>query len=68
MKKRCAECDRIVLAYALAVNYQNEIESQLQEARSADDRQALSDALMFASCDSQTLRTRLMEHCSHEKC
>ncbi len=64
---RCAECDQLIFAYALAVNHQNEVASALQEANSADERQALSETLTCASRDCQALRTRLAEHYLAEK-
>jgi hypothetical protein len=64
----CQERDRIILAFVLAVNAQNNVASSLEADLDADQRQSVMDSMEAGRGHCHELRDRLLLHCEKHGC
>ena len=64
----CRERDRIILAFALAVNDQNNASSTLDEASDDAERGRLKDTMAASRDYCHELREMLLTHCQRHGC
>lgn len=64
----CQERDRIILAFVLAVNAQNNVESTLEAVASEDERHEVLASMEEGRGHCHELRDRLLLHCEKHGC
>ena len=64
----CQERDRIILAFALAVNEQNNVSSTLDEMADGDERGRLMHSMETTRGYCHQLRDLLLTHCQRHGC
>ena len=64
----CQERDRIILAFVLAVNAQNNVTSSLEGALSPDERHKMMASVEAGRDHCHELRDRLLLHCEKHGC
>ena len=64
----CLERDRIILAFALAVNERNIAFSDLETAANEVERRRLQRSIRSAVGQSEQLRALVLTHCAHHGC
>ncbi|MEI9975495.1 MAG: hypothetical protein WDO73_27560 [Ignavibacteriota bacterium] len=64
----CQERDRIILAFVLAVNAQNNVASSLDTSLSADERDQVLTSMEAGRGHCHELRDRLLLHCKKHGC
>ena len=64
----CQERDRIMLAFVLAVNAQNNVSSSLEETVDSLERQRMLEAAETGKAYCHELRDRLLLHCEQHGC
>jgi hypothetical protein len=64
----CQERDRIILAFVLAVNAQNNVASSLEAGLSVDERGKVEASIEAGRGHCHELRDRLLLHCERHGC
>jgi hypothetical protein len=64
----CQERDRIILAFVLAVNAQNNVASSLEANLNADERDRAMESMEAGRGNCHELRDRLLLHCEKHGC
>lgn len=64
----CQERDRIILAFVLAVNAQNNASSSLETAADDDERNRMLTSMEAGRGYCHELRNRLLLHCEQHGC
>lgn len=64
----CQERDRIILAFVLAVNAQNNVTSALETALAPDERHKAMASIEAGRGHCHELRDRLLLHCEKHGC
>jgi hypothetical protein len=64
----CQERDRIILAFVLAVNAQNNVSSSLEASLGADERDKMMATMEAGRGHCHELRDRLLLHCERHGC
>ena len=64
----CQERDRIILAFVLAVNAQNNVTTALEAVGSDDERHQAVASIEASRGHCQELRDRLLLHCEQHGC
>ena len=64
----CQERDRIILAFVLAVNSQNNVASTLEAAVDGDERNQVLASMEAVRGHCHELRDRLLSHCEKHGC
>ncbi len=64
----CQERDRIILAFALAVNQQNNVSSSLEGALDEDERSRMMRSMETGRGHCHELRDLLLLHCRQHGC
>jgi hypothetical protein len=64
----CEERDRLILAFALALNEQNDAWDKLEIARSEPERTVARDSIATAKGNCHDLRSALLVHCNQHGC
>jgi hypothetical protein len=64
----CQERDRIVLAFVLAVNAQNNASSSLEGARNDNERHRAMSSMQASKSHCHELRDLLLLHCEKHGC
>jgi hypothetical protein len=64
----CQERDRIILAFALAVNQQNNASSSLEEAANDAERHSMLSTMEESKGHCHELRDMLLLHCQKHGC
>jgi hypothetical protein len=64
----CQERDRIILAFVLAVNSQNNVASALETAMDAEERGRVMETMVTGRGHCHELRNRLLLHCEKHGC
>jgi hypothetical protein len=64
----CQERDRIILAFVLAVNAQNNVASSLEASLSLDERHRVMTSMEAGRGHCHELRDRLLLHCEKHGC
>jgi hypothetical protein len=64
----CQERDRIILAFVLAVNAQNNVTSSLEAGLSVDERDKMEASIEAGRGHCHELRDRLLLHCERHGC
>jgi hypothetical protein len=64
----CQERDRLILAFALALNEQNDAWSKLEGARSDNERTHAKHSIDTAKGNCHELRSALLVHCDQHGC
>jgi hypothetical protein len=64
----CQERDRIILAFVLAVNAQNNVTSSLESALDAGERDRAMASMEAGRGHCHELRDRLLLHCEQHGC
>jgi hypothetical protein len=64
----CQERDRIILAFVLAVNAQNNVTSSLESGLNGDERTKMEASIEAGRGHCHELRDRLLLHCERHGC
>ncbi len=64
----CQERDRIILAFVLAVNAQNNVASSLETELNEDERGRVMESMEAGRGHCHELRDRLLLHCEKHGC
>ena len=64
----CQERDRIILAFVLAVNAQNNVASSLEAALEPEERHKVEASMEEGRGHCHELRDRLLLHCERHGC
>jgi hypothetical protein len=64
----CQERDRMILAFALAVNERNIASSDLETAADDAERRELQNSVRSATSQSEQLRAKVMQHFAQHGC
>jgi len=64
----CKERDQLILAFALALNEQNDAWTRWESARNENERDSAKESIQMAKGNCHQLQAQLLGHCNQHGC